>query len=154
MAHSLWAYRRFELFSRHQIRLIRRRLLSSLPRLRHFEWLGMHRRLRQRLPQIRPGKAPRLRRHLLRPFDYASASLRTGSSPRWDARSSSGLRYWPVKLFGLAATFSGTPSATISPPFSPPPGTNSGDTILNSSDYGDSALKGPASNCDDGKRYH
>ena len=39
--------------------------------------------------------------------------------------SSSGFRYWPVKLPGTSATCSGVPSATISPPALPPSGPRS-----------------------------
>src|SRR5690348_17517978 len=42
-----------------------------------------------------------------------------------DARSSSGFRYWPVKLAFVSATVSGVPSTTIRPPFTPPPGPRS-----------------------------
>ena len=41
------------------------------------------------------------------------------------SRSSSGRRYWPVKLPGTAATCSGVPSATIKPPALPPSGPRS-----------------------------
>ena len=41
------------------------------------------------------------------------------------SRSNSGRRYWPVKLPGTAATCSGVPSATISPPALPPSGPRS-----------------------------
>ena len=39
--------------------------------------------------------------------------------------SSSGFRYWPVKLRGSSTTCSGVPAATISPPFTPPSGPRS-----------------------------
>ena len=39
--------------------------------------------------------------------------------------SSSGFRYWPVKLSGTAATSSGVPSATMRPPALPPSGPRS-----------------------------
>src|SRR5690606_29178034 len=53
-------------------------------------------------------------------FRAATRALRRAS---W--RSSTSLRYLPVQLFGLAATCSGVPTATISPPPSPPSGPKS-----------------------------